>query len=249
LFKIVNHWHAGGFTPPLMNTRQENKLSMYVSVQSLLEGNQTVWQTLPAFGSAFTAFKGSIQRINSLEQSRQTGTRGVTAAKQAAREGMASAALIVAGAVRAYASKNNDQELLAKVDFTSSNILRGRDTEAATICQGIHDSANGVVANLADFGVDAAGLTALQGKIDAYSAVLGSPRSRASTHRAAAGLKDDEFTAADRVLEEQLDGLVENFRVSQPSFYEAYQAARDVVENASGHSNAENNTQPQPQPA
>ena len=71
-----------------MNTRQENKLSMYVSVQSLLEGNNNIWQTLPAFGSAFTAFKGSIQRINSLEQSRQVGTKGVTAAKQAARQAM-----------------------------------------------------------------------------------------------------------------------------------------------------------------
>lgn len=235
-----------------MDARKENKLSSYKAVETVLDENQNIWQGLVAFVAAVAAFKTSIQTINGLEQSRNGGTKGVTASKQAKRDAMSAAALEVAGGVRAYASANDDKELLAKVDYSASDFRNARDTEAATICQGIRDTANANVANLADCGVTANDLAALQTKINAYNAAIGKPRTKLSTNRAAGAMMDAEFDAADKVLDEQLDGLIEKYKVSQPSFYQAYVAAREIVDNAPGHNGKNggaNQPQPQPQPA
>lgn len=220
---------------------------MYRSVETVLDENQNIWQVLVAFVAAVAAFKSSIQTINSLEESRNGGTKGVTASKQAKRDAMTAATLVVAGGVRAYASAHNDEELRAKVNYTPSVLRNTRDTEAATICQGIHNTANGLVANLADNGVTPQTLTDLQTKITAYNAAIGKPRTKLSNNRAAGTMLELEFEAADKVLEEQLDGMIEQFKVNQ-SFYQSYLAAREVVDNAAGHA-SKNGGNAQPQPA
>lgn len=50
------------------------------------------------------------------------------------------------------------------------------DSEAAQRCQDVHDSADGVLASLADYGMDAARLTAFQALIDAYLTENTAPR-------------------------------------------------------------------------
>jgi hypothetical protein len=226
----------------------ENKLSMYVSVNSNLDQFQNVWQGVPAFVTAVAALRTRIDAINSLEQSRNGGSKGATTMKQAARQAMAIAALEVAGAVRAFAAATGDAELEARVSFTSSDILHGRDTEAKTICQGIHDDANANVAALANYGVVANDLTALQAKINAYNVVLGKPRAAINNDSSAVEQLEAEFDATDRLLEGQVDGMAETFRSSQSAFYNAYSASRRIVDNASGHPAPAPNNQPQPQP-
>ena len=78
-------------------------------------------------------------------------------------------------------------------------------------------------------------LQALQDKIDGYSETVGKPRSAASNNRAAGKLADAEFEAAEKLLVEQLDGLILKFKTSQPAFYNAYRSARETVNNAAGH--------------
>jgi hypothetical protein len=151
-----------------------------------------------------------------------------------ARNAMTESAVAVAGGVRAYASAKGDAELLAKVDLWPSDFARERDTEVAGLCQGVHDAANSIIALLTDQGLAPADLTDLQDKIDLYSGTVGKPRVARSSNRAAGKLMDAEFAAADKLLEEQLDGLILKFKISQPEFYNAYFAARQIVDNPGG---------------
>lgn len=96
-------------------------------------------------------------------------------------------------------------------------------------------------------------LADLQANIDAYIAVNGKPRTARSTGRAAGEFLEAEFVATDKVLDQQLDGLLTKFKASQPSFYASYVAAREIVDNPGGH-NGKNGTNgggtptPTPQP-
>lgn len=230
-----------------MRANLENKLSTYLTVQAVIDKNQSRWQSLTAFVTAYGKFKASIQTINSLSQSLNGGTKGVTANKRLVRANMAEAAEAVAGAVGAYASATDNVELQDKVNYSASDIMRVRDTESPNICQAIHDAANTNLESLAAaYGVTAETLADLQSKINAYTGNVSAPRTTRSTNRAAGTMVETEFEAADKVLTEQLDGLmVAKFKKSQPSFYAAYVAAREIVDNPGGRPPK---TVPQPTP-
>ena len=106
------------------------------------------------------------------------------------------------------------------------------------------------MADLADYDVSAATLTDFQSKITAYGGVNGKPRSARSNSRAAGELLKTEFAAVDRLLDKQLDGLMAKFKSSNPPFYAAYVAARDVVNHPGGHKSkngSNGNDTPSPQ--
>jgi hypothetical protein len=133
-----------------MNARDENRLSMFVAVFGVLTDNKTLWQTVVAILNAYNALEGHIKAIGESAVTHTSSTKGVTEVKRMARVAMTESAVAVAGGVRAYASSKGDAELLAKVDLWPSDFARERDTEVAGLCQGVHDTANGIVALLTD---------------------------------------------------------------------------------------------------
>jgi len=189
-----------------------NKLAMYRTVVSVLDSNAALWAVLTALGAALTKLKAHITKINTLEQQLSGGTKGITRGKRNARVAMAEAAAAVAGAIGAYAADNNKPELLAKVDYSLSEILRVRDSESSNIAQAIHDSPNGDLPALAAFGVDAAVMTDLQNKINAYTGNVSGPRAARSNNRASNVTMESVFEAADAVVEGQIDGLMAQFK-------------------------------------
>jgi len=218
-----------------VKTPRENELSSHVAVENVLNENQSIWQVVPAILAAYNALKTHIKAIQDFATAHKRSTKGVTATKRLRRIAMTDTTVEVAGGVRAYASAKSDEELLAKVALLPSDYFRARDTEVAGLCQGVHDAANAIVGSLADQGVTADGLKDLPDKIDEYSETVGKPRSAASNNRAAGKLADAEFEAAEKLLVEQLDGLILKFKTSQPAFYNAYRSARETVNNAAGH--------------
>jgi hypothetical protein len=71
------------------------------------------------------------------------------------------------------------------VDFSRSDVGKGRDTEVVARCQDILAAATENVGSLGDYGVNAAKLTALKKKLENFQAVLAKPRQgRATTSSA-----------------------------------------------------------------
>ena len=63
----------------------------------------------------------------------------------------------------------------------------------------------------------------------------GKPRSARSNRLAAGELLKKELVGVDRLLDKRLNGLMAKFKTTNPSFYAAYVAARDVVDHPGGH--------------
>src|SRR5438034_901715 len=81
---------------------------------------------------------------------------------------------------------------------------------------------------LADFGLTDAILTDLQEKIDAFTGRVSSPRTTRSDNRASNETMDSQFHFADLLLEEEIDRLMKVFKMTQPEFFAAYTAAREI---------------------
>ncbi len=213
-----------------MDDHQEDKRSMYQAVRTHLGTNQAIWSGVPAFVTAEAAFRGEVTNIQSLAQDQQQPSTGVTSAKQQLRGTMADAAMPIVGPLKALAAVTQDTELAADSDFTRSDFIYGRDTVGADNADKIHGLAAARVTELANYSVTQQQVDDLRSAIDAYRDSIGRPRQVIGTKAAATEQLEAAFVRADAVLNEQLDNLVEIFRLSQPAFYLGYQNARQIID-------------------
>jgi hypothetical protein len=84
-----------------MTTKQQNKLAMYLATKSVLDANNSVWQSLQAFGDGYTDFTSHVARIQTLELAQVTDSTGIAQDKKASKAAMATAAQTISAAVHA----------------------------------------------------------------------------------------------------------------------------------------------------
>ena len=216
-----------------MNDTQENKLNMYRTVAAVIGNHEAEFTAVPAALAAREALDASIALISDLAQAQATENTGITVDKANIQQQMVDTALRVAGAVKAFASVQNDLTLKAQADINKTTFSRARDDMRDDIAQGIHDLAQSRIAQLADYGVTAATLTGLQTRIDTYVLWIAKPQTAKSEKTTVTGLLEQEFYRADSILKDRLDGLVEQFKESGTTLYPDYQNARKIVNTGS----------------
>lgn len=226
-----------------MNTKQLNKLTMYLAVEGICDGTPLAWQTLQAFSDAYTDFKSHVTNIQTFSQNQTQDTSGIAQDKQAARQAMCSVALPIANAVHAYAVKTKNNTLATSVDFSMSDLMGGRDVTSRDNCQNIYNTANTNLANLANYGVTAAKLTALTNAIAAYNLLISKPRDTRAAGKTVTTNLQAEFDAADEDLTvmDDLTGQITN-----ATFVSDYENARIIVDTTASHASP---TPPTPPPA
>ncbi len=216
-----------------MDSRQTLKLNAHRTLSDALESFKATWTTLGAFKRGVTAFNGCLDTIDELARI-QADKSGAGAEKALCLVALVTDAHTIASAVAALASDTNDASLAAKVNFSRSDLARGRETQIITRCENIHNAATENLDALDDeYGVTQAKLTALQTKIDAFRTAQPKPRRTRATSSAATEQLRACFAQADQILDEKLDKLVVQFKASQPQFYAEYTSARRVGEAAS----------------
>ena len=213
-----------------MKDNLENKLSMYLAVQKVCADNNSVWSGLPAFATSFSAFESKIGDIESVRLIQEQDTTGIAIDKSVLKDELADKAIEVSTAVHAYATEIGDNELLESINYSRSELLKGRDTELQSKCQIIHDKADAIVGSLGDYGIVAADLTELQGRIDDYSEIIPKPRTAISNKKTATEDLSLHFQEADGLLKDKLDKLIEQFKTSDAEFYTTYFNARLIVD-------------------
>jgi hypothetical protein len=218
-----------------MNIKQQSHLKMIVAVLGVLDKFKTIWQAVAAFAAARADLSAAIDAVNA-EELKQAGlTTGITENKRLARQAMCDAAAIVGGAVAAWADKQNNHELFNSVDFSASDLLHQTEQDCATNCQAILDAATANLAALAAGQTLAqADLDDLTAKIKAFKDLLTKPRQAKADISTATNLIPDKLDAGDRILERQLDRLMERYKTSNADFYGAYWVARVIVDAGGG---------------
>ncbi len=231
-----------------MTTKQQNKLAMYLAVKSLLDANNSIWQSLLAFADGYTDFSGHVTQIQTLELSQVTDSTGIAQDKKASKAAMATAAQQISAAVHAYAVKTKNNTLANETHFAVSDLTGERDADAIKDCQNVHDLANTNLASLAAYGITAAKLTALQANIDGFKAIVSKPRDNIVAGATVTQQLSDEFDAADETLSEILDGLIGQFAATNAKFVSDYNNARTIIDASASHASP-NQPTPAPTPA
>lgn len=213
-----------------MNQYQENRLSMFYSVQSTLEENNAVWSGVPAIVTTKGEFDDFIKHIEDALEVQLRDIRGHAVDKRKAEDAMIAETLDVAGKVMAYASANSNQALAEAMNISPSELRRYRDSVVAQRCQDVHDSANAALASLADYGVDAPKLAAFQALIDAYLTLNTAPRLAITTRKNATAAIEGHVEDTLELLHRRMDPLMKGYANSNPSFHRLYTDARIIVD-------------------
>jgi len=213
-----------------MNKHHENKLTMYLGVESVLEENSDKTSTLPALAGCVAKFKTLIGTIHNKSKEFDSVATGKTQVKWDAEEALLDELLPAASSLMAYAQQKKDIELAAKAAVTESGLRKLRDTELVTKANGLLELLQANLSKLADFGVTDATLTSLRQKIDAYADALGKKESGYSDRTSVRKAMFDVFDEADALLGKQIDPLMEQFRKRETEFYNAYFEARWIKE-------------------
>jgi hypothetical protein len=218
-----------------VNIKQQSHLKMLVVVLGVLDKFKTIWQAVAAFATARNDLSAAIDAVNAQELKQAGLTTGITQNKRLARQALCNAAALVGGAVAAWADKQNNHELFNTVDFSAPDLLHQTEQACATNCQAILDAGTASLTALA------AGQTLAQTDLDdltaeigAFKTLLTKPREAKAITKGATDLIPDKLDAGDRILERQIDRLMERYKGSNPDFYGAYQVARVIVDAGGG---------------
>lgn len=232
-----------------MDSRQTLKLNAHRTLSDTLESFKTTWTPLAAFKRAVTAFDNCLESIDELARI-QADKSGAGAEKALCLVALVTDAHTIGSAVAALAADTDDAALAAKVDFSRSDLARGREAQIITRCENIHAAATENLDALDDeYGVTQAKLTALQAKIDAFRSAQPKPRRTRATSSAATEQLRACFTQADQILKGKLDKLVVQFEADAPQFYAEYTSARRIGEAASRSAKDKQGTLPLPKAA
>lgn len=234
-----------------MNNTQQNKLNMYLAVQAVIQKRESKWSSLTGFAQAVDEVDTGITSITSLAQV-QASPNGGSALKNAAFISLVDSAYQVAAATRASAVVNKDAELASRLDYSQSDLGKGRPQEVVARCRNVWSTATDNLEASTAFGVTQAKLTNLKKKIDEFESAHPKTREGRTATRAATKALPDSFAQVDEILNGCLDGLMAQFKESEPEFYNEYFAARRIVDAPGTRSNKNNVTPapaPTPQPA
>ncbi len=199
------------------------------------ENNEPLWKNIPGIKEDVESVESIVADIVAAGQ-KQTARTGYAAQKQAAKKVLLEAAWGVCCGLQSLASKTEDSQLAAQVEFSASTLGRGRENDFVNRCQSLLTLGNGHAAALAaKANVKAAELTALGEAITEFGAVQSKPRTGRAAQAAATQELEELFDDLDKILNNQLDPLIEKFRTTNAAFYNEYQTARAIVDSAASH--------------
>jgi ribosomal protein L17 len=230
-----------------LNKKQENKMSMYEAVTSLLDANSTIISTLAALVDIKDEFGSLIVQIKSKGSEKRDSTKGKVQTKNEAEDALVNKLLEIGAPLYSYARRTKNNTLIEICNISETGLKRLRDTELESKANSIHAGANEHIADLGDYGITAAAVTDLSNLINSFHLALGDRESSAAVKTGATKTLAELFKQADDVLYNSMDMLIENYRMTQTDFYQKYLAAR-VIKDIGVRHDEEEPTPPPPTP-
>jgi len=211
-----------------MNGKQSGFYSMLRRVSDLLKRSLEFITGLPSFTDLQTSFDTNLNEIRVLSELQESDLKGLRKQKETLRATTGKKALNMCRRVLAYATVTGNEVLAGTMYYKEWDLSRLSDNDFVSAVSVIYNSANANKTALTEYGVTAESLTGLKTTIDAFKAIVDTPKEgytgkKQVTDRLA-WLFD--FQANNLV---KMDVLIDMLKDSQPEFYAEYQDTRKVV--------------------
>ena len=209
-----------------MNLDQSSILNMLLGELITLNRFKPVWQGNPVMVTAVNSLQSKTDTLTAMDIAQKNTTKGITQTKEQARTSMINLGYGHVMAGRAYATSINDLTLKETLNYSHSDLIRAKDTDAYDICQIIHDALVPVISNMANYGATATTLLALQTANETFEAMISKPKSQKAIIVTATQNVKDLIIETRAINKNTLDPLMEQYKTSNTEFYKEYHASR-----------------------
>ncbi len=221
-----------------MNDVQENKNTMYLTVEEHLTEHATDYASHPKIAPALLLLSGLIVQISDADADAIVNTTGVAQDKEEERIDLEKICFKVANALNSYGRNTGNRKLEKISKYTMSDFEEMRDSDLNTTASLLLNEANPIIALLVDDRLVPADLTQLETERVEFLAMLAKPR-HAQIEKTVAGSDVDRLMEQTDDLLKDIDGYVETYRFENVSLWQEYFLARAIVDSGSGGGGAE----------
>jgi hypothetical protein len=211
-----------------MTAQNENRLTMWGVVLSMLPSFNSIWGSLAPFSALVTTIQSLYAEVATQRNIQAQGTKGITIQKKKLRTKATTLAIPILGAIRTYGKANDIYALFTFNSVTVSYIESLRDTIAVMELQRVLDAANANSVGLATYGITATMLTDLQTAIVDYSTSVALPRVLLS-QKVAATRKIDDLIMQGQAALKDLDDIALIFSNTHSDFVAELRKARKII--------------------
>jgi hypothetical protein len=228
-YKAREPGKAAPFSP--MKQTYENDFAMFSTVRDFMNLHTAETSGVPAIGTAVAALVALIAQMDAAAGAQAAPLTGIAEDKDVVRTTLEEAVFIVSEPLSALAAVTNNNTLLDEVSITRSGLDRlsaeNLDIWAARVAA---RAATNQTVLTGTYGVTLAQATAITTARTAFAPWINKPR-EASAERTGVTAS---IPALDRqgktILRSQLDPLMNRFRLTNPTLYAGYRAARVIVD-------------------
>ena len=219
-----------------MDSKQENKVSMYNKVRAFFTTNQADYTDYPAILGKVTEFNDLLTRLLAKDGEATEDTKGFTEQKLNNKNELIVNSLPIIGAIKAWSSVSKDFGMRGIVDVTESALRKMRDTDLLVYCLRLKEITTTNLSSLLMYNVDAAFVANYNTTVKTYNDAIEVTGDKKATRVAAGIAVDTLIVEIDSMLKEVIDSLMLITAKAIPNSYQAYLNARSIVDNASGSS-------------
>ena len=211
-----------------MNQRQVNHVSMYGSVATNLNNNATIYSSNTIFVNAVNTFKSKVTALGALQLGQINHSKGITVTKEQAKQKLITLTIDHAEAGSAYAAATRNTTLQQNLKITTKYLENLQDAQLAPACQDIYNLINPIMGSLTGYGVTTTTLTNLQTAVGTFIPMVGQPKDARSTAKAFTTAIEQHILDIQIFLEQQLDPLMRQYKISQQTFHDSYHSDRKM---------------------
>lgn len=211
-----------------MENQLENKVSMYLKVDTMLSANVAATASVPLIASTKLIFNTKLTSLLTKIGVADMDITGSTVDKQNKRVALTKTGILISRALVLHGTATANTFLIEKFDNSPSTFNLYRDSDLYTHCTSIRDTATPLVALLTGYLVTPTVLTQFNTEMAAYLAVIENPRDQISIQGVVREEAYKLVEEIDIILNGTMDVAIGLFQFSNPSLYTLYQNARSI---------------------
>ncbi len=213
-----------------MEKRKKQQLAMLNAVLRFLVNSKDLVEKFSALKASFTVYESRLMQLNQSYEQTKKNTTGITTSKQELKKQLAQQVAGITARAHAWAFHNNDHILLEATDYDENDLLRLSDTAMEKTCATILDLVDKRNNTLGDYSIPVMIMGNAQSLCDAFRGDTPAPRNAVSARsaiRKECNLESDRLV---NMLEQTIDRLVGDYKVTNPVFHDEYFVNREIVD-------------------
>lgn len=224
-----------------MQKKTENKIRMFQAVWQVLLKFISVWQANAGFKEVADDYEKGLKAIDEARTSADISTGGIRTDKDVMYENLVDSIMELSGPFTTMAGRLGNKELRSKVYFTDSYLKSLPENELAQKGKDLAQLALQYKENLAKYTITEERINALTDLAARFEEKVPEGRQTVSVRVSAKIGLNQLIRKNSLLLKEEMNGLVDHYRRSNPDFWNAYFTARKIVDYGTRHEKEDEN--------